>query len=85
LGYESGKWLGKAMEVDDPSDEQDMNEFMRAHVELPYDKRLQTQIAVGIKGKPGLFKISISSNMRECHTFVHTVASRGIIRRHVRN
>jgi hypothetical protein len=53
LGYESGKWLGKAVEVDAPSDEQDRNEFMRVRVELPYDKRLQTKIVVGIKGKPG--------------------------------
>jgi hypothetical protein len=55
-GMKVGNGLGKAVEVDAPSDEQDMNEFLRVRIELPYDKRLQTQIAVGVKGKPGQFK-----------------------------
>jgi hypothetical protein len=51
-----GNGLGKAVEVDVPSDVQDMHEFLRVRVELPYNRRLQTQIAVGVKGKPGVFK-----------------------------
>jgi hypothetical protein len=37
-----GNVLGRAMEVDVPSSEQDMNEFLRVYVDLPYSKRLQT-------------------------------------------
>jgi hypothetical protein len=49
-----GNSLGRAMEVDVPSSEQDMNEFLRVRVDLPYSKRLQTQLTVGVKGRPDL-------------------------------
>jgi hypothetical protein len=52
-GMKVGNGLGRAVEVDAPADEQDMNEFLRVHVELPYDRRLQTQITTGVGGKPG--------------------------------
>jgi hypothetical protein len=55
MGYGNG--LGKAMEVDVPSSEQDMNEFLRVRVALPYNRRLQTQLATGVKGKPGAVKV----------------------------
>lgn len=51
-GMKYGDGLGKALEVDVPSEEQDKNEFLRVRVALPYDRRLQTQILVGVKGKP---------------------------------
>ncbi|KAM0834413.1 hypothetical protein ACQ4PT_063617 [Festuca glaucescens] len=56
-GMRYGNGLGKAMEVDVPSDDQDENEFLRVRVDLPYDRRLQTQITTGVKGKPGEIKV----------------------------
>jgi hypothetical protein len=55
-GMKAGAGLGKAVEVDAPSDEQDMNEFLRVRVEISYNKRIQPQLAVGVKGKPGQVK-----------------------------
>jgi hypothetical protein len=52
----AGAGLGKAVEVDALSDELDMNEFLRVRVEIPYNKRIQPQLAVGVKGKPGQVK-----------------------------
>uniref|UniRef100_A0ACD5ZK78 Uncharacterized protein n=1 Tax=Avena sativa TaxID=4498 RepID=A0ACD5ZK78_AVESA len=56
-GMRYGDSLGEALEVDVPSKEQDQNEFLRVRVELPYDKRLQTQITTEVKGKPGEVKV----------------------------
>jgi hypothetical protein len=56
-GMRYGNGLGRAMEVDVPSDDQDMHEFLRVRVELPYDRRLQTQLTTGVKGKPGAVKV----------------------------
>ncbi|KAK1629703.1 hypothetical protein QYE76_004018 [Lolium multiflorum] len=55
MRYANG--LGKALEVDEPSEEQDENEFLRVRVNLPYDRRLQTQITTGVKGKPREVKV----------------------------
>jgi hypothetical protein len=52
-GMRYGNGLGKAVEVDVPSDVQDMNEFLRVRVELPYNRRIQPQLSTGVKGKPG--------------------------------
>jgi hypothetical protein len=41
-GMRYGNGLGKAVEVDVPADIQDMHEFLRVRVELPYDRRIQT-------------------------------------------
>jgi hypothetical protein len=43
-GMKFGNSLGKAVEVDVPKSEQEKNEFIRVPVELPYNRRLQTQI-----------------------------------------
>jgi hypothetical protein len=51
-GRRYGDGLGKALEVDVPATEQDKKEFLRVRVELPYSRRLQTQITTGVKGKP---------------------------------
>ncbi|KAM0890605.1 hypothetical protein ACQ4PT_026934 [Festuca glaucescens] len=51
-GMRYGNGLGEAMEVDVPASEQDKKEFLRVRVKLPYDRRLQTQITTGVKGKP---------------------------------
>ena len=51
-GLRWGNQLGNALEVDVPDDEVDKNEFLRVRVELPYDRRLQTQLTIGVKGKP---------------------------------
>jgi hypothetical protein len=56
-GMRYGNGLGRAMEVDVPSDDQDMHEFLRVRVEVPYDRRLQTQLTTGVKGKPGAVKV----------------------------
>jgi hypothetical protein len=56
-GMRYGNGLGRAMEVDVPSDDQDMNEFLRVRVALPYAKRLQTQLTTGVKGKLGAVKV----------------------------
>jgi hypothetical protein len=55
MRYSNG--LGKDVEVDVPDDENDMHEFLRVRVELPYNRRLQTQITTGVKGKPGQVKV----------------------------
>jgi hypothetical protein len=39
-GMRYGNGLGRAMEVDVPSDDQDMHEFLRVRVKLPYDRHL---------------------------------------------
>jgi hypothetical protein len=56
-GMRYGNGLGKAVEVDVPDDENDMHEFLRVRVELPYNRRLQTQLTTGVKGKPGQVKV----------------------------
>jgi hypothetical protein len=56
-GMRYGNGLGRAMEVDAPSITNDMNEFRRVRVALPYDRRLQTQLTTGVKGKPGAVKV----------------------------
>jgi hypothetical protein len=56
-GRKFGNGLGKALEVDVPKDEQDKKEFLRVRVALPYDRRLQTQVTTGVKGKPWAVKV----------------------------
>ncbi|KAM0823038.1 hypothetical protein ACQ4PT_071133 [Festuca glaucescens] len=56
-GMKFGNLLGRALEVDAPTEEKDMNEFLRVRVELPYDRRLQTQIATGVKGRTTAGKV----------------------------
>jgi hypothetical protein len=56
-GMRYGNGLGRAMEVDAPPITDDMNEFLRVQVALPYDRRLQTQLTTGVKGKPGAVKV----------------------------
>jgi hypothetical protein len=51
-GIRYGNGLGKAVEVDAPTTDQDMMEFLRVRIELPYDQRIQTQLTAGVKGKP---------------------------------
>jgi hypothetical protein len=51
-GRRYGNGLGEAIEVDVPASEQEKKEFLRVRVRLPYDRRLQTQITTGVKGKP---------------------------------
>jgi hypothetical protein len=55
-GMRYGNGLGRAMEVDEPSGDQDMHEFLRVRVAIPYNRRLQTQLTEGVKGKPGAVK-----------------------------
>jgi hypothetical protein len=50
-GMRYGNGLGEALEVDVPASEQEKKEFLRVRVNLPYDRRLQTQIVTGVKGK----------------------------------
>lgn len=57
IGMRWGDQLGKALEVDTPNDEKDKNEFLRVRVELPYDRRLQTHLTIGVKGKPNAPKV----------------------------
>ncbi|KAK1660880.1 hypothetical protein QYE76_049039 [Lolium multiflorum] len=56
-GRRYGDGLGKTLEVDVPATEQDKKEFLRVRVELPYSRRLQTQIVTGVKGKPQEVKV----------------------------
>ncbi|KAM0913790.1 hypothetical protein ACQ4PT_011932 [Festuca glaucescens] len=56
-GMKYGNGLGRALEVDVPTEEQDKHEFLRVRVELPYNRRLQTQITIGVKGKPWATKV----------------------------
>ncbi|KAK1615802.1 hypothetical protein QYE76_021319 [Lolium multiflorum] len=56
-GMKYGNGLGKAMEVDVPASEQEKKDFLRVRVRLPYDRRLQTQITTGVKGKPREVKV----------------------------
>ncbi|KAM0911781.1 hypothetical protein ACQ4PT_013257 [Festuca glaucescens] len=51
-GKRYGNGLGKALDVDVPASERDKKEFLRVRVNLPYDRRLQTQITTGVKGVP---------------------------------
>jgi hypothetical protein len=52
-GVRFGNALGKYLEVDIPDDDEHvMNEFLRVRVALPCDRRLQTQITSGVKGRP---------------------------------
>jgi hypothetical protein len=52
-GLRAGNGLGKALEVDAPATVQDMKEFLRVRVSLPYNRRLQTKLTIGVKGRPG--------------------------------
>jgi hypothetical protein len=56
-GYRYGDGLGKTLEVDVPASEQQKKEFFRVRVNLPYDRRLQTRIIAGVKGRPQEAKI----------------------------
>jgi hypothetical protein len=56
-GMRYGNGLGEALEVDVPASELKKHGFLRARVNLPYDRRLQTQISTGIKGKPWTNKV----------------------------
>ncbi|KAK1627899.1 hypothetical protein QYE76_002214 [Lolium multiflorum] len=56
-GYRYGDGLGKTLEVDVPATEQQKKEFFRVRVNLPYDRRLQTRIITGVKGKPQEAKV----------------------------
>jgi hypothetical protein len=81
-GMRYGNSLGRAMEVDVPSDEQDMNEFLRVRVDLLYSKRLQTQLTVGVKGRPDfkVFKLRYErvSSVLLCALWIH-----GTLERHM--
>jgi hypothetical protein len=55
--YRYGDGLGKTLEVDVPATEQQKKEFFRVRVNLPYDRRLQTRIITGVKGKPQEAKV----------------------------
>ncbi|KAM0888315.1 hypothetical protein ACQ4PT_028441 [Festuca glaucescens] len=55
-GKRYGKGLGEAIEVDVPASEQE-KEFLRVRVRLPYNRRLQTHITTGVKGRPGEVKV----------------------------
>ncbi|KAM0882826.1 hypothetical protein ACQ4PT_032042 [Festuca glaucescens] len=57
MGMKYGNGLGRALEVDVLTEEQDKHELLRVCVELPYNCRLQTQITVGVKGKPWAAKV----------------------------
>ncbi|KAM0869076.1 hypothetical protein ACQ4PT_040910 [Festuca glaucescens] len=56
-GKRYGKGLGEALDVDVPASEQEKKEFLRVRVKLPYDRRLQTQLTTGVKGKPREVKV----------------------------
>jgi hypothetical protein len=56
-GMKYGNGLGKAMEVDVPASVQEKKDFLRVRVRLPYNRRLQTQITTGVKGKPREVKV----------------------------
>ncbi|KAK1697095.1 hypothetical protein QYE76_013792 [Lolium multiflorum] len=66
-----GRLLGRPMEVDAPTEEKDMNEFLRVRVELPYDRRLQTQITIGVKGRPSALKVYKLKYERVPHYCAH--------------
>ncbi|KAM0874005.1 hypothetical protein ACQ4PT_037700 [Festuca glaucescens] len=66
-----GRLLGRPMEVDAPTEEKDMNEFLRVRVELPYDWRLQTQITTGVKGRPSALKVYKLKYERVPHYCAH--------------
>ncbi|KAM0872537.1 hypothetical protein ACQ4PT_038656 [Festuca glaucescens] len=64
LGKQDKTWdmryvnaFGEALEVDVPAWELKKQEFLRVRVNLPYDRRLQTQITTGVKGEPGEVKV----------------------------
>jgi hypothetical protein len=68
-GMRYGNGLGKAVEVDVPADIQDMHEFLQVRVELPYDRRIQTQLSTGVKGQPGkkmVFKLKYERIPQYC-------------------
>ncbi|KAK1630240.1 hypothetical protein QYE76_004555 [Lolium multiflorum] len=56
-GMRYGNGLGKSIEIDVPASEEDKKDFLRVRVWLPYDRRLQTQITTGVKGKPREVKV----------------------------
>jgi hypothetical protein len=56
-GMRYGGGLGEALEVDVPDSELKKQEFLRVRVNLPYDRRLQTQLTTGVKGKPREVKV----------------------------
>ncbi|KAM0827732.1 hypothetical protein ACQ4PT_068002 [Festuca glaucescens] len=70
-GMKFGNLLGRALEVDAPTEEKDMNEFLRVRVELPYDRRLQTQIATGVKGRTTAGKVYKLKYERVPHYCAH--------------
>jgi hypothetical protein len=70
-GMMYGQLLGRPIEVDEPTEEKDMDEFLRVRIELPYDRRLQTQITVGVKGKPSARKVYKLKYERVPHYCAH--------------
>ncbi|KAM0855584.1 hypothetical protein ACQ4PT_049695 [Festuca glaucescens] len=70
-GMMYGQLLGRPLEVDEPTEEKDMDEFLRVRIELPYDRRLQTQITVGVKGKPSACKVYKLKYERVPHYCAH--------------
>ncbi|KAM0912194.1 hypothetical protein ACQ4PT_012903 [Festuca glaucescens] len=70
-GMMYGLLLGRPIEVDEPTEEKDMDEFLRVRIELPYDRRLQTQITVGVKGKPSTRKVYKLKYERVPHYCAH--------------
>ncbi|KAM0886067.1 hypothetical protein ACQ4PT_029942 [Festuca glaucescens] len=56
-GQRYGNGLGEAVKVDVPASEKDKKAVLRVRVKLPYDRRLQTQITTGVKGKPKEVKV----------------------------
>lgn len=51
-GMRYGDGLGEAMEVDVPASDQHKKDYLRVRVKLPYNRRLQTHITTGVRGKP---------------------------------
>ncbi|KAM0905275.1 hypothetical protein ACQ4PT_017462 [Festuca glaucescens] len=70
-GMMYGQLLGRPIEVDEPTEEKDMDEFLRVWIELPYDRRLQTHITVGVKGKPSARKVYKLKYERVPHYCAH--------------
>ncbi|KAK1681976.1 hypothetical protein QYE76_042824 [Lolium multiflorum] len=70
-GMKFGNLLGKAFEVDAPTEEKDMNEFLRVRVELPYNRRLRTQIATGVMGRTTAGKVYKLKYERVPHYCAH--------------
>jgi hypothetical protein len=56
-GRRYGDGLGDTIEVDVPESEVNKHEFLRVRVNLPYNRRLQTQITTGTKNKSGQVKV----------------------------